>query len=373
MKRHSLLFVTLVGWMIVAATVVQAQNRVVAEGMAGINNNRVDIARDKAIDNAQRNAVERVVGVMISSSTEVENFQVKMDRILSESKGFINHYKIISERREGDTYEVSIEADVGMGKLKDRLSALNLIMARKSKPRLMILFSGRAQKDAVAESAMARHFMSQGFKLVDANTFKKSLERENLRDLTVNQQAAASFGHRYGAEILIVGDVETSSSSSKFGEIEMTTNKVIVSTKVINVDTGEVLATDSETRSAPGIRDDIKQITVEASNTLAKKMTDEIMDRWSSELTNTVTVKLVVSGFEAYQDLLQFKDQLSNEIKGFKELYQRAFANGQVELDLEIRGNTQGVADDLIAMKFNDRKLKIIEITQNRIEAKLVP
>jgi hypothetical protein len=42
-------------------------------------------------------------------------------------------------------------------------------------------------------------------------------------------------------------------------------------------------------------------------------------------------------------------------------------------LDLEIKGNTQGVADDLAAMTFNQRKLRITEITQNRIEAKLVP
>jgi hypothetical protein len=300
------------------ASLLYAQNRVMADGMAAVSNNRVDIARDRAVDSAQRNAVERVVGVMISSSTEVENFQVKMDRILSESKGFINTYKIISERRDGDMYEVTIEADVGMGKLKDRLAALNLIMARKEKPRLMLLFSGRAQKDAVAESAMSRYFLSQGFKLVDADTYKKSMERENLQRLALNQREAASFGHRYGAEVLIVGDVEASSSTSRFGEIEMSTNKVIVSTKVINVDTGEVLATDSETRSCPGMRDDIKQITVDASDILAKKMTDEIMERWSSELTNAVTVKLIVTGFDAYQDLLQFKEQIASDVRGIQ-------------------------------------------------------
>lgn len=373
MTRKCILFMTLVGLIFGGAGLLHAQNRVMADGMAAISNNRVDIARDRAVDSAQRNAVERVVGVMISSSTEVENFQVKMDRILSESKGFINTYKIVSERRDGDMYEVTIEADVGMGKLKDRLAALNLIMARKEKPRLMLLFSGRAQKDAVAESAMSRYFLSQGFKLVDADTYKKSMERENLQRLALNQREAASVGHRYGAEVLIVGDVEASSSTSRFGEIEMSTNKVIVSTKVINVDTGEVLATDSETRSAPGMRDDIKQITVDASDSLAKKMTDEIMERWSSELTNAVTVKLIVTGFDAYQDLLQFKEQIASDVRGFREVYQRAYAHGQAELDLEIKGNTQGVADDLAAMTFNQRKLRITEITQNRIEAKLVP
>lgn len=139
--------------------VANAQNKVRAEGMATIHKNFIDIARDKAIENAQRDAVEKIVGVMISSSTEVENFQLKLDRILAESKGFINDYKIISEKREGDSYKITIEADVGMGKLKDRMTAVNLIMVRKSKPRLMIIFSDKEQKDAIAEASMAKYFL----------------------------------------------------------------------------------------------------------------------------------------------------------------------------------------------------------------------
>ena len=78
--------------LVLCSAVAFAQGRVQVDGMATIHNNLIDIARDKAIDNAQRNAVEKVVGVMITSSTEVENFQLKLDRILSESKGFINDY-----------------------------------------------------------------------------------------------------------------------------------------------------------------------------------------------------------------------------------------------------------------------------------------
>jgi hypothetical protein len=90
---------------------VSAQTKMRAEGMAVIMNNRVDIAREKALDGALRSAVEKVVGVMVTSSSEVENFQLKLDRILSESKGFISNYKIISEKRQGDQFEVTVEAE----------------------------------------------------------------------------------------------------------------------------------------------------------------------------------------------------------------------------------------------------------------------
>ncbi|MDI6777100.1 MAG: flagellar assembly protein T N-terminal domain-containing protein [Syntrophales bacterium] len=350
-----------------------AQHKILSEGMATIHSNLVDIARDKAIDNAQRNAVEKAVGVMVTSSTEVENFQLKLDRILSESRGFINTYRIISEKREGDTYQVTIEANVGMGKLKERIEAINIIMTRKSKPRLMIIFSGQAQKDAIAEAAMTRYFIAKGFKLVDAKIVRKNREYEHLQTLTEDQKMLAKVGHYYGAEVVIIGSVDATCNSFTVENIEVYSNKVTVSIKLINADTGEIIATDSESGSAPGTKGDIKLITEEASVKLAKKMMEETLERWSSELTNTVTVKLLVSGLDSYQDLMRFKYLLSMEVKGFKEVYQRSYVQGQVELDLEIEGNTQGLADDIAAITINDRKVKILKITQNKIEAMLLP
>jgi DNA-binding cell septation regulator SpoVG len=365
MRRFLLFLVVLTGFL--PHSVAAGQDLVRAEGMASIVNNRVDIARDRAIDSAQRNAVERVVGVMISSSTEVENFQVKMDRILSESKGFITSYKILKEERERDVYEVHIEAVVETGRLKDRLEAVQLIMARKSKPRLMILFNEQAQKDAIAEAAMARYFMAQGFKLVDADVARKNRDVQAIQ-ATAERQQLTNIAKLYGAEVLILGRVEVASKSFKMGDVEIQSNEVAVSGKVVNGDTGEILASDSKSRKG-----EFKTVTEDTAIDLAKQMKEEILERWSSELTNTVTVKLVVSGLNNYKDLSRFKEILNTEIRGLKELQQRSYARGQVELDLEVKGNTQNVADDLSTIMLNQKKFLILEITQNTIKASLSP
>lgn len=364
MKRFSLFFAVVLSSLLLPG-ISAGQDKVRAEGMASIVNDRVDIARDRAIDSAQRNAVERVVGVMISSSTEVENFQVKMDRILSESKGFITSYKISKEERQGDVYEVTIDAVVETMRLKDRLEAVQLIMARKSKPRLMILFSERGQKDAIAEAAMAKYFMAQGFKLVDAGLARDNREAQALHD-SQDRRQVTSVAQRYGAEVLILGRVEATSRSFKMGDVEVQSSDVAVSGKVVNGDTGEILATGSKNRKG-----DFKAVTEATAIDLAKQMREEILERWSAELTNTVTVKLVVSGLHDYRDLTRFKEILSTGIRGLKEMQQRSYARGQVELDLEVRGNTQNVADDLSAVTLNQKEVSILEMTQNRIKASL--
>jgi hypothetical protein len=347
---------------------VHAQDRIRAMGMSTIHGGAVDIARDKAIENAQRNAVEEKVGVMITSFSEVENFQIKMDQILSESKGFINTYTVVSEERAGDTYKVTIEADVGVGRLKDRMAAIDLIMARKSKPRLMMLFSEQAQKDAVAEASMTKYFISQGFKLVDVGAVKRTKGYERLQSLSSDRKELSQMARRYGAEVIILGKVEITTKAFKIGDVEVSSNEVIVSAKVVNGDTGEVIATDSKTRKG-----DIKVTTEEAAKDLAKEMKEQILERWSSELTNMATVKLVVYGLNSYRELSRFKELLAAEVKGFKQMHQRSYANGEVELDVEIKGNAQSLADDVAAMTLNKRKVKILEITQNRIEVRVLP
>jgi hypothetical protein len=371
--KKSIFFITLAGLgLIFSLFSAHAQDMIRAIGMATIHENVIDIARDKAIENAQRNAVEEKMGVMITSFSEVENFQVKMDQILSESKGFINSYKIVSEGREGNSYKVTIEADVGVGKLKDRMAAIELIMTRKSKPRLIMIFSEKAKKDTVAEAAMARYFLSQGFKVVDADSIKKIKGQERFQTLSSDVKEVSRIARRYGAEIVILGKVEVVTKSfkmlDKMGDIEVSSNEITVSGKVVNGDTGEVIATDSKTRKG-----DINVTTEEAAKDLAKEMKEQILERWSSELTNVATVKLEVSGLKSYRDLSRFKECVASEVKGFRQMHQRSYAHGEVELDVEIKGNAQSMADDIAAMKMNGRKIIIVEITQNKIEAKLIP
>ncbi|MBP9021399.1 MAG: flagellar assembly protein T N-terminal domain-containing protein [Syntrophobacterales bacterium] len=373
-KGKTFLQIVVVGLcLVLAGGDLFAQTRIEAQGAATIHNNMVDVARDKAIDNAQREAVEKAVGVMVSSFTEVENYQVKMDQILSESHGFINTYKVLDERREGNQYRVTIEADVSVNRLKDKLEAVNLILSRKSRPRLMVLIGQGEKRDAVAESAMIKHFLSRGFKLVETKGVNRELSRYNLTVVADDAAAASKLGSRYGAEVLVVGRTEASTSRFTVNGVEMRFNKVNLSARAVKVDTAEVIATDSEIRSGPGMEDVIKSMTVEASEKLARKLTDQLINRWSYELTNTATIKLIASGLKSYRDLVKFKELITNDVKGVKEVNQREYRNGHVEIDLEVRGNVHGVADDIAALRVNGKAVMVQGISQNTIKVRVGP
>lgn len=350
-----------------------AQKIVHTQGTALIQKGMVDIARDRAISDAQRLAVEQAVGVMIRNETLVENYQVISDKIFSQSKGYIQSYEVISEVREENTLKVTIEAMVSTGRLKDDLDAIHLIIARKSKPRLMILFAERGQKDLIAEAKMVSYFLSKGFKLVDPETVRKNLKPEKLKGLTTDPQAAARIGYRFGAEFIVLCSTDTSSSAFKVGDIEMYSNTATISAKVINVDTSNIITTGSETKRLPGIKGLVQPVTEQASEMLANKLMDDILQKWSSELTNTIEVKLFASGFHSYDELNSFKSLLANEVRGIQEIRQRSYIQGRAELEVEIRGETQDLANDLTRLTLGGRSIEISEFTQNRLEIKLLP
>ncbi len=79
---------------------------VMVEGVSSIEGGRKDIARDYAIKDDLKKAVEQAVGTFISSETVVENYEVLSDRIYSKAEGYVAEYKVLRDKEEGDLYSL---------------------------------------------------------------------------------------------------------------------------------------------------------------------------------------------------------------------------------------------------------------------------
>src|SRR5262245_25397452 len=78
----------------------QEPQTVEIEGFAAVVNNDIAQARDKAIDDAKRKAVEQVAGSQVSSESISENFQLVSDKIYARASGFVKNYSISSELKD---------------------------------------------------------------------------------------------------------------------------------------------------------------------------------------------------------------------------------------------------------------------------------
>lgn len=92
-------------------------------GQAMIEGNK-DTAQKKALSDAFRNAVEKGLGVWIKSETNVKDFQVKKDEILTKAEGYVIEHEILKEKDENGIYTVTIRAKVAVDKIGSDIKQL---------------------------------------------------------------------------------------------------------------------------------------------------------------------------------------------------------------------------------------------------------
>lgn len=383
-KLKSLFFVLMVGLFLAQNFWAQQLELVTAEGIAAILQEDKALARDRALDDALRKAVEQTVGTIIDAETLVSNYQVLNDSIYSQSKGYVQSYVVVSEQVNEDLYKVVVEAVVSMDYLQEDLKGIAALLRRVHKPRLLVRiefnapgWESTAGKFNPAESKIIDVFKQKGFDLVDTSAVATALGQpdESIRQIFESDQAAAIWGKGQGAEILIVGQgVVNKTKLPILGT--MSSYQSILSLSAIKIDTGAVMAAGTEQQAAVHIDDAIgsKQSIEKAADILGTQLLDKIKKIFNQEVSEGTTIQLVVTGMND-QQLVDFKNVLGQQVRGVQPggIHQRYFANGLAKLDVQVKGNAQFLADELTRKDFQTFKLSLIQYSQNKLDLKFIP
>lgn len=349
---------------------------VISEGAGAADDGDTAKARKLAIKDALRYAVEQAVGVLLTSETFTKNYQVIEDKILTKSEGYAKLVEVLDEKQAGPLYKVKIKAIVYTAALKKDLDAL---FAAKHFPRVMIVIPethiGAKVPDPAGETEMIKHFLEKGFKLIDQNQIKVIRDTESVRAaLKGDTNAAVLLGKKFGAEVIIVGEAfsEENPEGSMGG---LKSCRARVEARAINVDTAEIITADG--KHAGGV--DATMFTAgkialrNAGGLLADYMIDQILSRWTKDVTKgtSITVIVHVIGDAKYKKYSELKSKLES-LDGAQGIDERDFDKiaGQGELELRIQGATaQDIAAELDETKTKSGfKISVEKVTSNRVE-----
>ena len=354
--------------------VLSQSSTIESQGVAAIVQGNIDISRDKAIEDALRNAVEQATGSLIENETLVENYQLLSDKIYSQSKGYVQSYEVLDEKAEEGLYRVTIQATVASGELKNDLRALNILMRQVRKPRVMVLFEEILSQDVnsgrLAEDAVSKVLLERGFKLVDADVVRRNLGRDAVRGLLAgDERVAAAIGDKYGAEMLLIGTAQATTNEVTIGDIKINSNQAVVSAKLVRADTGEVKVSETRQAAKPHVNSLTgKQMAItEASEYLANDMIDRMIDIFQEQVYNIANVNLTIYGLQGYAHLQEVIQLISDNVRGIKEIYQRNYTMGTADLEVELTGSTQSLAADLTTRTFGKYRFEIKESTHNQL------
>lgn len=358
------------------------ENKIISEGVADLRSVSLAAARDIAIEDALRRAVEQTVGTLITSESMVQNFTLIFDNIFSKATGYIKTYDILYEGEKNNLYVVRVRADVRAADIKDDLEAIGLLMQRKHKPRVMVI-AGEAidEKDiqileglSVTENAIISRFLNKGFKVVDSNTVKKVTERNQLlHTLEGDNMLAAKIGLQYDAEVVIIAKATARSLGYVIEGSRLQSVHANVTGRAIRVDNAEIIASGDKSCNKVHISviEGSSRAFKTAGEKLATSLIEQILAKWSDEITNLGSVELIFSGLDSFNDLITLSEAL-RQIRGVKDIHQRSFIGGVAKLEIDLRGNTQTFAKILITKKIGNLRLDITDMTQNSIQARII-
>ncbi|HZR10897.1 MAG TPA: flagellar assembly protein T N-terminal domain-containing protein, partial [Myxococcales bacterium] len=302
----------------------------VAQGEAAVLDGDKPAARQKAIDDALRRAVEMAAGTRVSSVTETRDFQVKMDRVLTHAQGFVRRYEIVREGMDGEVVQVSVRAYIGAAELDKDLEAMGLLVARKGMPRTMVLIAeqdiGMAAPRAawmrgeaalvsadlrIAETTVLEALKNGGFgQLIDAEiAAKKSVQVGGIAtDITAAQ--ARKLKSLTGAEVIVVGQaIATARGELRELGPGWRSCAATLSGRAVNTDNGDILATGEATRNAAQL-DDLscgKEAIRKASRAFAEEMTKKISARWSQDVSAGNDIHVRVRNVPSFRSASDFR------------------------------------------------------------------
>ncbi len=376
-KSHRVLVSILIPFLFLAAackstTAKPEENDgwVTVTGIAAIQSGNLGLAKDEALKDAKRVAVQEVLGSVVSARSDVKNFQLVKQTVTSKSEGMIETFEILSSSAVSDAeYNVKIKAKVSMALINQTIEE---VVASQGKPRMMVLvdesFNGKPDTNKVAQTEIEAQFISAGFPFVDRATVEKIVKKNRKKiseALGGNNSAARELGVDAGAEIILVGSSRVK-EAGKVGGSQLISVQADLNVRVIDINTGKILTADQQHGAYPHINAESGgvQAVKKAVTPIREKLVSDIVSLW--DINRGSTIALLVTGLD-YEKLMVLRGELTEKVRGVKAVNPKGSAGKAAKLEVEFEGSSFDLADRLLTSGLSI-KLKIGDVKPNALD-----
>ena len=339
-------------------------------------------SREDAVRQAQRSAVEEAVGVFVHSESEVENFELKKDKIISRTQGYITRLTVLEARKNVDLHEVTIQATVSLDKIKDDLVAMKILLESMERPTLMILVEEDRQDMgpvgmSTAAAKMTALLGDKGFDMVDEKQSERARQLDQGRQaLAGNTAAATMLGLNAGAQYVIVGRAVAHDAGEAYPGTGMKSIHASLQLMVVQTQTGLVLGsvvTNGVSAHVSPLTGADRALEQCARKAVDEYIVDAITRSFQDYLNNGAPLKVHVTGvtsFRTYKLIASEIETIDRVVSSKKEGWNKA--SGLLVLDLRFRGTSEELAELLDARELGANTLEVVDFAPERVECNLL-
>lgn len=332
---------------------------VYGESLVPYNENNPSQMKKEGELAAQRDAVNKVAGIFISSTTTTEQAQLVEDKITSKTAGFIRHGRVTKSYRKNDQFYTQVKAMVLVKDIGDIIKQSEADAFAK-KATLIV-----ASRETVGEDislkqdckqAIYRALRDQNYSLVNGDNLSES----NLENINPVVDKARSEGARF----LIVADVNTAPLSSlALTSSAFKTYRARVNLKAISAKNYSIVAEAAQQLS--GI-DPIANIAAQKSISAACEAAGkQIIEQLNNAVNSAATYNLRVENVNTIERLKQIQDIFKN-LREIEDYNLVRYANSAADFEISANISTGEELAAKIIRKYNVN-FTVNNITPQRI------
>ena len=371
-----------------ALTVTNAQTpnigiSVTHNAQAPIHDDNLTSAREKALNSVLRGAIEDIMESMIGAEYQ-DKFALLIERyIISNMFSYIIKYEILKESTiHEQSYAVSVKVLIDSIKLEQDLDRIGVLQNRLSTPKIVLVVSERMSETnlmnevRLSENIIRRELKNSGFFLVNSDIRLDNVQSNGRKysyegDIT----EAIAIGNKFGGDIVVFGisevtlKEETDRINSKMKNILAS-----IELKAIKLDNGFLLSESSVSAVYPhsNLQKATERAIGKASVKVVKKLSDDIMSRWKTEVNAGRQVILSVSNVKNYSQFNSFKNSLKYYLTSHVEVESRSFNGIRAEYSVTTSTTGYNMALELEGKKFEEFNFKILSSSLHALSVALV-
>lgn len=334
-----------------------------ADGVGQIIDNQVALARDEAIVDAKKRAVEQELGSIVRSQSKVIDGEFDSSRLTSRSDGFIEDYRVIDEKSDAPLYRVKIRAKVNRVSLE---KAISEIVADQGYPRIMLIAGDEAASSA-ARSIFESELGKKGYLFVDEATTKGILSRSGKLSLEAGSSVLRTASGEAGAEVVMLLELSQEEKEIKAVNTNMKSYQSVLQVRAVDAYSAQVLA--SHTQSAAKAHISAEQGKAESARAAAKMsiepVSTQILQKWKKGTTKEV--RLTIEGLD-YAGGREFIDFVSG-LRGVEQV--NRVSQNESTLVVRVMGEKNGFdIVDMITHSSRYSKFQVKEVNSGQASLK---
>jgi hypothetical protein len=366
----------------------ETMKTVIVIGTGKIYKGNSAAARQDAISNGLKVAVDAAVVELLSPEGLVGHFQIINQAIQEGTADFIQGYKVLGEYQSGEKYRAVVEATISIEAISSKLASVSIAVGQRELPKVLFFISQQNSEGALeqywwgedsqfkmvsAEKTMAEVLIQKGFLVADPEQGSSNVE-ESTFDFAASIDAISAIllAADYGAKVVIIGTAVSRLAPNTMGASRTYTG-IVTARALVVADGTELAFTENEAVVAGS--DDVTggRMAIDAAAKLAAgALVDRIVAVWGKEGTSLSTINITVEGTRDLANFVMFR-RVIKKMPDVTRINTLEMKPDQAVIEVEYQGTVEAFANNLMLNPFENFRLDIYDVSEEVLRVAIIP